>query len=331
MTVASIGATATRDSRRLDFSPRRTCSRFFLPQFHPPQERDSDDGRDSILGQPDGIPDGQPIFSMRLCGDRMRSPARRSRGRRPRGTPRGRDFSRGRGARRLWATQGKLLEPPLALHPGRGRAAEYVGVFHYNKDLDSYLKEAAQAERELDRLFGAGVNPQQAFLDELRRPVAGLGEGQVRVAEHRGRKASRFVMRSWTTRKQFSLLPHEDAAQCRSHKQAGFEIQRAARNAIMSVNICVENSGGGGLRIWNIQPDDASRRRLGLDETGSPYPLESLDGHDSQLIDVRPGDMYCFNAKTVHAVEAMRGAQNRRATIAFLMARLDPATVLYWA
>ncbi len=220
---------------------------------------------------------------------------------------------------------------PLRYTRGADAPAEYVGVFHYNKDLDSYLKEAAQAERELDRLFGAGVNPQQAFLDELRRPVAGLGEGQVRVAEHRGRKASRFVMRSWTTRKQFSLLPHEDAAQCRSHKQAGFEIQRAARNAIMSVNICVENSGGGGLRIWNIQPDDASRRRLGLDETGSPYPLESLDGHDSQLIDVRPGDMYCFNAKTVHAVEAMRGAQNRRATIAFLMARLDPATVLYWA
>lgn len=209
--------------------------------------------------------------------------------------------------------------------------AEYVGAFHFGKPLDAYLAEAAAVDGTLDRLFDGCGNPQRAFVGDLNRVLNDRGRGGLRVAEHDSRTAARFVMRSWTNRKQFSLLPHEDEAQCRCANQAGFEIQRAADNPLVAVNVCVENTGGGGLRIWNVIPDEASRRRLGLTDTGSPYPLETLAGHESQLIDIRPGDLYCFNGKAVHAVEAMTGETNRRATIAFLMARLDPATVVYWA
>jgi len=222
------------------------------------------------------------------------------------------------------------------VHPARytrraDAPAEYIGSFHFGKPLDFYLEEAARADITLDRLFDGSASPQRAFIEALGGELAHQGRGAVRVAEHHGRKAARFVMRSWTNRKQFSLLPHEDEAQCRCPNQAGFEIQEAADNPLVAVNICVEHSEGGGLRIWNIIPDEASRWRLGLTETGSPYPLESLAGHESQLIEIRPGDVYCFNGKAVHAVEAMANPTSRRATIAFLMARLNPATVVYWA
>lgn len=150
------------------------------------------------------------------------------------------------------------------------------------------------------------------------------------MARHEGRKAARFVMREWTGIGEYALLPHEDEAQCRSPKQRGFEIQDAARNAIAAVNMCLENGNAGRLHYWNIQPDDASRDALGLTYTGSPYPLEALHGVEKLVVEIRPGDVYCFNGKAVHAVESLAGAHDRRSTISYLMARLDAGTVIQW-
>jgi hypothetical protein len=232
------------------------------------------------------------------------------------------------------ASDRKKIAENFRIHPhlykrGSDAPALYLGSYHYNKELDHYLSEAALFDGLLDRVFEGTSNWHKIVSDTVREALAPHG-GTLRMARHEGREAARFVMREWTGIGEYALLPHEDEAQCRSPKQRGFEIQAAARNAIAAVNMCLENGNAGKLHYWNIMPDDASRDALGLTYTGSPYPLESLHGVEKLVVEIRPGDVYCFNGKAVHAVESLAGAHDRRSTISYLMARLDAGTVIQW-
>jgi hypothetical protein len=95
--------------------------------------------------------------------------------------------------------------------------------------------------------------------------------------------------------------------------------------------VCLENGGEGGrLVVWNIRPELACRQRLGLQYTGSPYPVESLQGIERQYIEVRPGDAYVINGGNVHAVEACPDQTGRRTTLACLFGFIDDSTVVSW-
>jgi hypothetical protein len=212
---------------------------------------------------------------------------------------------------------------------GSDAPALYLGSYHYNKELDHYFSEAAFFDGLLDRVFEGTSNWYEIMSNALRTTLAPRGS-TLRMARHEGRQAARFVMREWTGAGEYALLPHEDEAQCRSPKQRGFEIQDAARNAIVAVNMCLENGNAGKLHYWNIIPDDASRDALGLTYTGSPYPLEPLHGIEKLVVEIRPGDVYCFNGKAVHAVESLAGPNDRRSTISYLMGKLDSGTVIQW-
>jgi hypothetical protein len=208
--------------------------------------------------------------------------------------------------------------------------AHVLGTYHYSKTLSEYLSEAEQYRGAMHDIF-AGCGD---VFDEVMTAVAStLAEEGItmRVASHDGQAASEFVMRSWSGPGVFALEPHDDGAQLSHSQQQGFEIQRVANAPVVAFNMCFENTSGGELSFWNIVPDDVSRDRLGLGETGYPYPLNALEGIDKLTIPIQAGDVYFFNGKHIHAVGAQQDSIGSRSTISGIMGFMEPSTVIYWS
>jgi hypothetical protein len=209
--------------------------------------------------------------------------------------------------------------------------AYVLGTFHYRRPLGEYLDEAAAYRDAIHEVFDGCDN---LFEHVMSRSIASTlaGDGvEMRVAAHEGRMASEFVVRSWSGPGQFSLEPHEDGAQLTCALQRGFEIQRVAPSPVVAINMCLENPGAGELHYWNIEPDAEGRARLGLQETGYPYPLELLNGIDKLVVPIQAGDLYFFNGKHIHAVGAQQSATGYRSTLSALMGFTEPQTVIYWS
>ncbi|BCY09074.1 hypothetical protein [Actinoplanes sp. L3-i22] len=203
--------------------------------------------------------------------------------------------------------------------------SEYLGTYHYHRPPAEYVASAADEAGAVESVLGLPGNAWARFWDELGDRFAPRGV-TVRPAVHDGREACRGLVRSWVSSGRFALVPHEDSAQCREPGQAGFEITEVA-GRVCAVNLCLANGDGGGLRVWNIRPDEASRARLGTTLDGGPYPERSLASHRSLRLTPGPGDLYVFNSGHVHAVERHGGY---RATAAALTGFADPGTVIRW-
>jgi hypothetical protein len=205
--------------------------------------------------------------------------------------------------------------------------AYFLGTYSFDKSIQTYLDESNDVRSSIAALLDAEASsPLVWFRNGLVHELEPQGIS-LRVAELDGQQACLALMRSWSADGMFSLSPHEDLAQCLDPRQAGFDAQRVPNYEVCSVNMCLANDGGGRLVLWNVRPDDASRKRLGIEFTGFPYPVPCLAGFDELHVDVRPGDVYVFNGAYVHAVEA---AQGRRTNIAFFMGFYDAQTVITW-
>lgn len=215
---------------------------------------------------------------------------------------------------------------------GADAPAIYAGTYHYHKPLPQYFEEAAAANQTLPQLFAGAVDPVSRFRDGMTKTLGDRGRA-FRSARWENRDACQFVMRKWTDTGSFSLKPHDDEAQCKDPRQKGFEIQEAlTTGALCAINICLRNDVGGQLRLWNMRPDDASRARLGLDTTGSPYPIRLLEDILKIDIDIRPGDLYAFDGRYVHAVAQLGSSGTAtRATLAFLLAHKGAAETIQWS
>ncbi|MEV6766732.1 hypothetical protein AB0N16_40135 [Streptomyces sp. NPDC051105] len=225
-------------------------------------------------------------------------------------------------ARRFWASTHRKKRGTEA--PGY-----YLGTYHYHKTTETYLEESEQIAPALDEVLDVPGDPTAVFYGGLAEVLAPQGI-EVRRARHGDRQACRGLLRSWHGQGEYALAPHEDLAQCTEPQQADFEIQKVAGRHVAALNICLENGDGGRLAYWNIQPDELSKRRLGLHYTGSPYPLESLAGTELTWIDVNPGDVYVFNGAHVHAVEPNTDPDLRRTTLAGILGFTDDSTVVSW-
>jgi hypothetical protein len=204
-----------------------------------------------------------------------------------------------------------------------------LGAYHYHKPTEQYLRESAEVADHINRLLDVPNEPSKMFRRVLAERLAQDG-AELRPSAKDGRSSCPLLMRHWTLGGKFALQPHEDASQCREPKQADFEIQRVLDHKVCAVNMCLENGVGGRLVMWNIVPDDESKTKLGLYYSGSPYPVETLDGIESVWLDVRPGDIYVFNGEHVHGVESsVEGA--KRTTLAWNMGFCDDRTVVMWA
>ena len=218
---------------------------------------------------------------------------------------------------------------PRLRRRGDAVPAHVLGTFHYQKPLAQYLDEAASFRDTMYDVFEGGVNLFEEIFGAVSAALAN-DRVQLRVAEHEGRRASQFVMRSWSGAGRFSLEPHEDGAQLTDRQQRGFEIQRIDGPAT-AFNFCLENPGAGELHYWDWIPDEATRVRLGLQETGYPYPIDIVDGVKKIVVPVHAGDIYFFDGKRIHAVAAQASVAGYRSTISGLMGFVDPSTVVYWS
>ncbi|MEU8925657.1 hypothetical protein AB0D10_32795 [Kitasatospora sp. NPDC048545] len=207
-----------------------------------------------------------------------------------------------------------------------GEPSHYIGSYHWNKSTETYLVETGEVAAHVREVLDVPDSPWQSFRSGLSAELARHG-AVLRIAEHQGAEACPALIRAWDKEGSFALEPHEDEAQCADPRQAGFEIQGVRDHEVCAVNMCVEHEEGGRLVIWNIRPDDESRRRLGIEHTGFSYPADTLTGFDELRIDVERGDVYVFNGAFVHAVDTSKG---NRTNLSFLMGFIDDRTVVSW-
>ena len=228
--------------------------------------------------------------------------------------------------RRFW-------DSPGLTERGGGVQGYYVGAYHYGNPLDRYLKDVEASQADVAAVLGE-EDPVGLVVDAVRVAVADLG-ARVRLAEHENRQAGRMRTVSWLTDGSNLLDPHEDTSQLRHPDLDGFEVQRSYERGVTAANVYLNMPPGGGyIRIWNIDPDEGSKRRFGVEHTGYYYPESSVAG--VPFVDVVPqsGDLLFLNGRLVHAVigyegDAGRGAE--RVSMNFLIGFIDQGTAVYWA
>lgn len=205
-----------------------------------------------------------------------------------------------------------------------GVAAVEVGIGHYGKSTSDYLDAVRQTAQAFAQLFKKGDSPKK--LNELIRKS--LLPGYVlRPAIHQGKQAATYRAARWNQTGQYALLMHEDISQLSIVRQQGFEIQRV--KVPVAVNAYHSTSErGGGLRVWNMSPDEATRRRLGILESGHPYPAAGLSGVPFIDIAIETGDVLFLNGSLIHAVEKSDGPTPRIVVNGFI--GLVGREVLQW-
>ncbi|MET7309341.1 hypothetical protein ABZS68_20165 [Streptomyces sp. NPDC005571] len=222
-----------------------------------------------------------------------------------------------------------FLTSPGRRTRGADAPGEYLGAYHYNKPIGAYLDETDAVAADLRAALNVPGDPLSDLFQRLEDELA-LSDIEFRPARHQGREACPGVFRSWLGQREFALDPHEDRGQCEDPKQIGFEIQQVAAHQIVGLNICLDNGSNGQLTVWNLRPDEETRDRFGVRYTGSPYAPEWLSGIDQVQLDVRPGDIYLFNAGHVHAVEPARDLHAQRVTLSGILGFADDKTVISW-
>lgn len=219
-----------------------------------------------------------------------------------------------------------LAEPQTRKRTGDA-TGYYLGAFHWGKDLGQYTYDCQRVSASIAGVLdSARNNPWKTFVSTLE---AHLRKDHVilRPAQISGIDVATPIVRSWTGQGAYSLVPHEDEAQCSDPNQAGFEIQKVPAYNVCSVNLCIGNDGGGDLVMWNYEPSTADRESYGTSVTGGPYPAEILQNYSRIQIRVGQGDLYIFNGALVHAVSPTIG---NRATISSLMGFADDENVILW-
>lgn len=227
-------------------------------------------------------------------------------------------------AKRFWAS-------PARKKRGVEAPGYYLGAYTWSKPTQQYLDESEEMNPILEELLDVPGDPMKEFYAGLSKALAEQG-AVVRPAEHEGRRSSIALLRSWHGVGTFALDPHDDDSQCTDPQMADFERNKVIRRSVAALNICLENDGGQGrLVYWNIQPDVESKRRLGVEYTGSPYPIESLEGYESRWIEINTGDVYVFSGAHVHAVEPNTDKDQTRTTLAAMLGFIDDRTVVTWS
>lgn len=230
-------------------------------------------------------------------------------------------------------TREEIIARYLASQAKRTRGGDapgtYLGAYHHGKSHNHYLDLADEVRLDLEKILDVPAEPLGRLRHVLGTHLATDGI-ELRPARHDGREACPGIFRSWYATHEFSLEPHEDRGQCEDPRQAGFEIQRVTSRHIIGLNVCLDNGAGGGLVVWNIRPDETTRKYLGVEYTGSPYTAEQMRDFDEIRLAVRPGDIYLFNAAHVHAVEPEHGTASRRVTLSAMMGFIDAKTVVSW-
>lgn len=208
-------------------------------------------------------------------------------------------------------------------------AVEQIGASQFAKNGNSYIEECIKTEFDLHTLFEN--LPQEAadaiFLESYLENAFLIQSIHFGPARYKHGRANIATFRRWLDNGPMALLPHEDIAQLASSKEDGFEISKV--KIVVAYNVCFEATGSGGeLTIWNIQPDNLCREKLGVVNTGYPYQLELINHIEKISVRLNPGDIYFMNGGYLHGVNSI--IQGSRITGGRFIGKLPNNKVVYW-
>ncbi|MBC8756871.1 hypothetical protein H2O64_19515 [Kordia sp. YSTF-M3] len=206
-----------------------------------------------------------------------------------------------------------------------------IGATQFHKETRAFFDECIQTKEAVNNLVDSiydydDLNDfmlETSFREYLLQKDTHFGP-----AYHKGNYCNMFTARLWKDKKEekFALNAHEDLAQLHFAKRDNFEISTVKH--VVACNLCVENTENANLLLWNLFPDEACKKELGIELTGYPYPFSAIKDIDCLHLETQPGDLYFINANYIHAVEKKQ--KDSRITIGRFLGRSSQNRVVYW-
>jgi L-isoleucine 31-dioxygenase len=219
---------------------------------------------------------------------------------------------------------------------GGNRANDFVpvnqiGATQFTKSTPEYFNECSRTKDQIMQIIDS-INDhslkddfllEKSLKDELYKYGVDFAP-----SSFNDQYVNQFTIRQWinSNDKGLALLPHEDLSQLNFAKLDSYEIGNVKK--VIACNLCISNSKGGELLIWDADPDLETKIKLGVENSGYPYPLELLEDTDCISIKINPGDLYFINANLIHAVKEIQG--NERITLGRFMGFCADNKVVYW-
>jgi hypothetical protein len=184
---------------------------------------------------------------------------------------------------------------------------QQIGATQFKRNGEAYMRETVRHLShviDLCSVLTAGEVASLFLDDALER--AFLKRGKVyRPARHLGGQANFATARKWLDNGAMALHPHEDTAQLSQAREDGFEVGEGGHT--IAVNLCLaDDEEGSETVLWNHCPDPITRRAMGLEKTGYPYPIAYAEQFDKIRVRIRRGDLYFMNASFLHGGEMSR-------------------------
>lgn len=209
-----------------------------------------------------------------------------------------------------------------------GVPGQTLGMDLYKAIPLDYLQGTLEQRRAVSELFLNTVNVPLKLREMLQRlmPYGSV----VRPASALGIEFNYVRAVRWTDNGTHALRFHDDQAQLTDPRQIDLETARVQWPVAFNVYPSVSEIGGG-LEVYNIAPDDASRAALGLSYSGYPYPQELLEGRFAKLtVMPRAGDLVILSGRFVHGVQGIGGA-SPRILLNHFGGYIDPTTFVTWS
>lgn len=204
-----------------------------------------------------------------------------------------------------------------------------IGATQFSRSGEEYVREVIQTSPlSLDLLEDVTHDEiEQIFNTELLERTFAKKGVVFRSSRYKNIPGGFATLRRWLDNGQMSLLPHDDTAQLGCAEKDGYEVARAGH--VVSYNAALEaTEKGGALKVWNLNPDEDCRVRLGLSNTGYPYPIAELSDLESMTVQLRQGDAYFLNSSFIHGVSSL--VEGRRLSAGRFIGQISSDVVVYW-
>jgi hypothetical protein len=206
-----------------------------------------------------------------------------------------------------------------------------IGANQFGKSGGSFIKDCIRTKPEVNDLMSEIFESEimdDFILERSLREYFFDKSIYFGPSYFKGEYSNLFTVRLWKNQKNtdLSLEAHEDLSQLNFAKEDGFEIH-SVKN-VVACNLCIDNDSDTDLLVWNISPDDTTKKMLNLNKTGYPYSLDLIEKFPHLKVKTAPGDLYFINANFLHAVSS--SSAERRISLGRFIGFVNDKRVVYW-